>query len=165
MKVANSTRLVMSGQNLDQDWSKTMGPIELPTFRPELAARYYFGRLDPSIQNQERDYPYKIFIEDQAISRNHLEIWFDQYSGWKVMDAGSTLGTQLTTTRIVDKDGEQQKIPFTTALRSGEHSKLQQGDVLNLGVGVVELTVLFLKFCPEDTPKLDHELISQAGIF
>lgn len=151
MKVSNSTHIVMYGQSLNQDWSKTKGPLELPTFRPELSSKYRFGRMDSSVPNQEKEDPYKIFIDDQSISRNHLEIRFDT-KGWTVMDTGSTLGTVITSTEIVEEDGEQKKVPITTALRGGERRVLQQGDIINLSDGIVLLTIIYHKFCVDDNP-------------
>lgn len=150
MKVANSTHIVMFGQSLNLDWSKTKGPLELPTFRPELATKYSFGRMDSSVPNQEKEDPYKIFIDDQSISRKHVDILFDS-KGWVVMELGSTLGTVITSTEIVEEDGEQKKVPITTALRSGEKRILQQGDIINLSDGIVVLTVIYNKFYATDS--------------
>jgi len=151
LRVSNSTHLIMFGQALNQEWSKTKGPLELPTFRPELATKYRLGRMDSSAPNQDKEEPYKLFIDDQSISRNHLEIRYERH-GWVVMDCGSTLGTVITSTEIVEEDGEQQKVPITTALRPGDSRILQQGDVINLSDGIVILTILYHKFCSDDIP-------------
>lgn len=151
MIISNNSQILMSGQNLNKNWNKTNGPIELPTFRPELSSRYKFGRLDNTVANEDKDEPYKFFIDDPAISRSHLEIWFDSFTGWQVMDSGSTLGTVVTSTELVENDGEQEIVPITTALRSGEHRSLKQGDIINLSDGIVKLTILYHKFCSTDT--------------
>jgi len=150
LTVANSTHLVMYGEKLNQPWQKTSGPLELPTFRPEISLKYQIGRLDANLEDQEKKSPYKLFIDDQSISRNHLEIWYDTF-GWMVMDSGSTLGTVITSTEIIEEDGEPKKVPIITALRSGEHRSIQQGDVINLSDGVVQLTVLYHKYCGNDS--------------
>lgn len=140
----------MYGEKLNQPWQKTSGPLELPTFRPEISLKYQIGRLDANLEDQEKKSPYKLFIDDQSISRNHLEIWYDTF-GWMVMDSGSTLGTVITSTEIIEEDGEPKKVPIITALRSGEHRSIQQGDVINLSDGVVQLTVLYHKYCGNDS--------------
>lgn len=137
----------MVGQKLNQAWQKTMGPLELPTFRPELSQSYYVGRKDKDQENEEQDNPYKLFIDDQSISRTHLLFTVNRY-GWQVIDQGSSLGTVITSTEIVGENNEVKQVSST--LRPHENRILQQGDVVSLSDGIAVFTVVYLKFCPND---------------
>lgn len=148
LKVSNKVHLLMHGQGINMQVTKTSPAVELPTLRPELGKLYEFGRLDASIAKEHEKKPNKVFISDIGISRNHLEITYTP-QGWYCLDQGSTLGTTVKSVEVVEvrKNGETIKEDrwTTTKLRANVPRKLQARDVISLSEGVAVLSVASLK--------------------
>jgi pSer/pThr/pTyr-binding forkhead associated (FHA) protein len=142
--VAVPTRVVMFGELLDESLSKTK-ILELPTFRPDRSLVYEIGRHDQNVQDEEKICPFKLFIEETSISRNHLKISFALDQGWVVTEHGSTYGTLIATTEISQISNSEERVPLTTALQPQSPRVLRVGDELRLSTSAF-LTVVYCKF-------------------
>jgi pSer/pThr/pTyr-binding forkhead associated (FHA) protein len=136
--------------------NKIDSPKELPTFRPEIATKYYFGRREKKDEDEQEQFPHKIFIEDMGISRNHLLIVFDA-SGWNVMDLGSSGGSVINRQqkRVLDNsidndDDDLQPAILSNKLERGTQVVLEEGDWIVLSEGIAELRIISCKFSIED---------------
>ena len=125
--------------------TKIESPKELPTFRPEISTKYEIGRREKKEEDEEQNNPFKIYIEDISISRNHLVILFSE-NGWSVMDVGSSLGT----IHIRQKREEDYLGSVSTKLERNVPFSLEEGDTLMLSEGIAMINVLSCKFYAND---------------